>query len=60
MANSPSFIGFSTLDRKKPPYKLTDFDLVKRDLSNSMFNIWVNQIEPVSYTHLTMTPILLV
>jgi phage baseplate assembly protein W len=34
MANAPSFIGFSTIDRKKPPYKLTDFDLVKRDLLN--------------------------
>ena len=32
MANSPSFIGFSTLNKKKPPYTLTDFELVNRDL----------------------------
>ena len=34
MANAPSFIGFSTIDRKKPPFTITDFDLVKRDLLN--------------------------
>jgi|TARA_B100000315_G_C14585833_1_gene592977 phage baseplate assembly protein W len=34
MADSPTFIGFSTVDKKKPPYTLTDFDLVKRDLLN--------------------------
>ena len=34
MANSPSFIGFSTLNKKKPPYTLTDFELVKTDLLN--------------------------
>lgn len=34
MANSPSFIGFSTISKEKPPYTLTDFDLVKRDLLN--------------------------
>ena len=34
MANSPSFIGFSTINKEKPPYTLTDFDLVKRDLLN--------------------------
>ena len=34
MANSPSFIGFSTINKKKPPYTLTDFELVKTDLLN--------------------------
>ena len=34
MANSPNFIGFSTIDKVKPPYTLTDFDLVKVDLLN--------------------------
>jgi len=34
MANAPNFIGFSTIDKKKPPYTLTDYDLVKTDLLN--------------------------
>ena len=34
MANAPTFIGFSTVNKKKPPYTLTDFELVKTDLLN--------------------------
>jgi phage baseplate assembly protein W len=34
MANAPNFIGFSTINKKKPPYTLTDFELVKVDLLN--------------------------
>ena len=34
MANAPNFIGFSTINKKKPPYTLTDFELVKIDLLN--------------------------
>lgn len=34
MANTPNFIGFSTINKKKPPYTLTDFELVKVDLLN--------------------------
>tara|TARA_B100000809_G_scaffold21111_1_gene18614 strand:- start:64 stop:438 length:375 start_codon:yes stop_codon:yes gene_type:complete len=34
MANAPSFIGFSTIDKQKPPFTMTDFELVKRDLLN--------------------------
>ena len=34
MANAPNFIGFSTINKKKPPYTLTDFELVKTDLLN--------------------------
>jgi phage baseplate assembly protein W len=34
MANAPNFIGFSTIDRQKPPFTLTDFELVKADLLN--------------------------
>ena len=34
MANAPQFIGFSTINKKKPPYTLTDFELVKIDLLN--------------------------
>jgi|ETNmetMinimDraft_15_1059895.scaffolds.fasta_scaffold285042_1 phage baseplate assembly protein W len=34
MANAPNFIGFSTVNKKKPPYTLTDFELVKTDLLN--------------------------
>ena len=29
------FIGFSTVSRTKPPYSLTDIDLVKQDLLNA-------------------------
>ncbi len=28
------FVGFSTVDRLRPPYTLTDVDLIKRDLNN--------------------------
>ena len=34
MANAPNFIGFSTIDKQKPPYTLVDYDLVKIDLLN--------------------------
>ena len=34
MANTPNFIGFSTIDKRKPPFTMTDFELVKRDLLN--------------------------
>ena len=34
MVNAPNFIGFSTINKKKPPYTLTDFELVKVDLLN--------------------------
>lgn len=31
------FKGFSTIDRAKPPYTLTDTELVKRDLLNEFY-----------------------
>ena len=34
MADALNFIGFSTINKKKPPYTLTDFELVKTDLLN--------------------------
>ena len=34
MANASNFIGFSTIDKRKPPFTLTDFELIKRDLLN--------------------------
>ena len=34
MADALNFIGFSTINKKKPPYTLTDFELVKIDLLN--------------------------
>ena len=34
MANAPNFIGFSTIDKRKPPFTMVDFELVKRDLLN--------------------------
>ena len=34
MANASNFIGFSTVDKRKPPFNITDFELVKRDLLN--------------------------
>lgn len=32
--NTPYFVGFSTVDQLRPPFSLTDIDLVKRDLNN--------------------------
>lgn len=34
MANAANFIGFSTVNRQKPSFTLTDFELVKADLLN--------------------------
>lgn len=31
-----TFIGFSTVDRKGPPYTLTDLELVKQDILNQL------------------------
>ena len=32
--STPYFIGFSTVDKRSPPYTLTNIDLIKRDLQN--------------------------
>lgn len=35
MAEREQYIGFSTVDRDEPPYRLVDIELVKRDLLNA-------------------------
>lgn len=30
----PYFVGFNTVDKLRPPYSLTDIELIKRDISN--------------------------
>lgn len=35
MAQREQYIGFSTINRDEPPYRLVDIELVKRDLLNA-------------------------
>ncbi len=35
MAEREQYVGFSTIDRDEPPYRLIDIELVKRDLLNA-------------------------
>ena len=37
MAEREQYIGFSTVDRDEPPFRLTEIDLIKRDLLNAFY-----------------------
>jgi len=39
MIKKPTFVGFSTVDRRSPTYTLTDVELVKQDLLNVFLTI---------------------
>lgn len=42
MASKPVYIGFNTVGQNRPPYSLTDIELVKRDLTNE-FNTRIGE-----------------